>query len=230
MPRDAAAIIVAAGQGLRFGGKIRKQYLKLGNRPIMWWSLRAFQKSPSIGSIVLVAPKEDVDRLRPILRRWKMSKVVAIVAGGATRAQSVFNGLAAVPSEYRWIAVHDAVRPLATVELIEKTLAAARKHRAAIAACPSRDTIKLADSHGGHVHSSPPREKVWLAHTPQIFERRLLEKAHARGRHLPVTDDAQLVERLGVRVALVESPPENLKVTLPLDLEVAKLFLRAYKV
>lgn len=218
---DAAAVIVAGGQGVRFGGKVRKQYLLLSGRPLLWWSLRAFEKSPSVASVVLVVPERDVSLMKRKVRTWKFKKLLRVVPGGITRADSVRQGLQAVPSSLKWVAVHDAVRPLVTPPLIEGVLRQARRHQAAIAACPSRDTVKIADSQG-RIRSSPARETVWLAQTPQVFNRRLLHRAHREGRTLQVTDDAQLVERLGVKVKLVASSAENLKVTLPIDLVLAK--------
>jgi 2-C-methyl-D-erythritol 4-phosphate cytidylyltransferase len=212
--KDTAAIIVAGGQGLRFGGNVRKQYLTLRGRPLFSWSIAAFQRAPSVADIVLVLPHADHMRV-------KVPSPIRVVAGGQTRADSVRAGLAALGSGIRWVAVHDAVRPLVKPELIEKVIAAARKWKAAIAAIPSPDTVKLANG-DGCIHSTPPREKVWLAQTPQVFERKLLARAHAKGMSLTVTDDAQLVERLGVRVRLVESPPENIKITRPIDLELAQ--------
>jgi 2-C-methyl-D-erythritol 4-phosphate cytidylyltransferase len=224
--RDTAAIIVAGGKGLRYGGRLRKQYLRLKGRPIIWWSASAFECSASVSSIVLVVPADDVANIRALAKRWKMKKLRVIVAGGATRADSVRRGLASIPNGSRYVAVHDAVRPLVRPSLIEAVIRAARKEGAALAAAPSRDTVKLANARG-IVSSSPPRETVWLAQTPQIFKRQLLERAHARGKNLAVTDDAQLVERLGARVKLVESPPDNIKVTVPLDYVLAQKILEA---
>lgn len=225
MKSSASAIVLAAGEGVRFGGPVRKQYLALRGKPILWWSLQAFQKSPSIGTIILVVPPADLDRIRPLTRRWRLSKLKAVIAGGAMRADSVRAGLKALSDSIGWVAVHDAVRPLVRPDLIERTLRNARRYRAAIAATPSKDTVKLANG-GGCIASTPPRESVWLAQTPQVFERRLLEAAHAKGRRLAVTDDSQLVERLGVKVRLVEAPAENLKVTRPADLEIARMILK----
>jgi len=223
--KDTAAIIVAGGKGLRFGGRIRKQYLLLNGRPIVWWSLRAFEKSPSIRLMVLVAPAEDIPRLRSKIRGWKFKKLFAIVPGGLTRADSVRQGLSAVPEFCRYVAVHDAVRPLIKPETIEKVVQAARRAKAALAACPSKDTVKLAQA-AGYVRASPARETVWLAQTPQVFDRCLLVRANAKGKRLAVTDDSQLVEKLGVRVKLVESPPENMKVTVPMDFILARRILQ----
>jgi 2-C-methyl-D-erythritol 4-phosphate cytidylyltransferase len=224
--KDTAAIIVAGGKGLRYGGCVRKQYLLLKGKPIVWWSLRAFEKSPSVGTVILVAPQGDVPRLGKQIKRWKFKKCLRVEAGGITRADSVRQGLKAVPKHFHHVAVHDAVRPLVTPALIEKVIAVARRSRAALAACPSKDTVKLVKANG-YVHATPPRETVWLAQTPQIFERKLLERAHAQGSKKNVTDDSQLVEHLGVRVRLVEAPPENLKITQPMDLMLAKAILES---
>lgn len=227
MAGDVAAIIVAAGLGLRFGR--RKQYCQLAGRPLFEWSVRAFLASPSAGAVALVVPKDDVQRVRRQVRRWRHRKPVQVIGGGATRAGSVRAGLDAIPRSYRYVAVHDAVRPLVSTELIEKVLRAARRHRAALAASRARDTVKLARSGTGPiVKMTLPRDQVWWAQTPQIFERKLLARAHRL--KADSTDDAQLVERLGVRVKLVESPSENLKVTVPLDLEIARWILNREKV
>ena len=131
--KDTAAILVAGGKGLRFGGKTRKQYLRLNGRPILWWSVRAFEKSPSVSAIIIVVPASDVAEIHKEARAWGFQKIAAIVSGGATRADSVRQGLKFIPQDDRYIAVHDAVRPLVTPALIESVIAAARKHRAALA-------------------------------------------------------------------------------------------------
>jgi len=220
-----AAVLVAGGQGTRFGGTVRKQYLRLHGRPLLWWSLRAFQKSPSVGTIVVAVPKDDVERIARDSRRWRFSKLSRVVAGGATRQDSVRRGIEAVEAPFLWIAVHDAVRPLIDVMTIESVIAGAQETGAAIAAAPSRDTVKIADRNG-YIADTPLRERVWLAQTPQVIRRDLLARAHRRARTFIGTDDAQLVERLGVRVRLVASALENLKVTLPSDLEIAEHILK----
>jgi len=221
VPQDSAAIIVAGGKGLRYGGPTRKQYLKLAGKPLLWWSIHAFEQSASVGSIVVVVPAEDVRRVQALVSRSRFRKVVSVVAGGAERRDSVRHGLEALPPGPRWIGVHDAVRPLIRKETIEATFHAARRDQAALAACRSKDTVKIVDA-SGYVKSSPDRNQVWLAQTPQCFERSLLERAHRKGRDWPVTDDAQMVERLGVRVKIVEAPAENIKITTPMDLKLAQ--------
>jgi 2-C-methyl-D-erythritol 4-phosphate cytidylyltransferase len=126
------------------------------------------------------------------------------------------------------VAVHDAVRPLVTAELIENVIRKARRYKAALAAAPSKDTVKLAERNG-FIRATPDRRQVWLAQTPQVFEKDLLDRAHDRAHalRLNVTDDAQLVERMGLKVRLVEAPSENLKITRPIDLVLAKTILGA---
>jgi len=223
---DTAAIIVAGGKGLRFGGRVRKQYILLNGKPIVWWSLWAFEKSRSVQSIILVVPAEDVSLLNAKAQTWKFRKLTAIVCGGETRADSVREGLRAVPDTCSYVAVHDAVRPLVMPETIERVIQAARRSKAALAACPSKDTVKLANG-DGCIHSTPAREKVWLAQTPQAFEIKLLRRAHRMGGKVKATDDAMLVERLGVKVRLVDTPADNMKITTPIDLMIARAVIGA---
>jgi 2-C-methyl-D-erythritol 4-phosphate cytidylyltransferase len=221
---DTAAIIVAGGKGLRFGGRVRKQYILLNGKPIVWWSLRAFEKSPSVQSMILVVPTEDVSQLSAKSRAWKFGKLTSIVCGGVTRADSVRKGLSAVSETCQYVAVHDAVRPLIKPETIERVIQAARQSKAALAACPSKDTVKLANG-DGCIHSTPAREKVWLAQTPQAFEINLLRRAHRKAKKVLATDDAMLVERLGIKVRLVDAPADNMKITTPIDLMIARAFM-----
>src|SRR5262249_55347355 len=118
-PSDVAAVIVAGGKGLRFGGRVRKQYLLLNGRSVLAWSLSAFEQCPSIFSMVLVVPAADVKKVRHETQRYKLTKLLGVVAGGKTRADSVRAGLAALPAATRYVAVHDAVRPLVKPEWIE---------------------------------------------------------------------------------------------------------------
>lgn len=221
---DTAAIILGAGRGLRFGGPVRKQYLRLKGKPLLWWSLSAFDQSRSVRELILVIPAPDLDAVARQVRSWRLRKLSAIVAGGAERSDSVKAGLGAVTVGSRYVAVHDGVRPLIQPRDIERILSFARRHGAALAAIPSRDTVKIADAKG-FVQDSPDRAAVWMAQTPQCFKRALLQRAHDRQRH-PATDDAQLVERLGSRVKLVACSSDNIKVTLPADLLTARAILK----
>src|SRR4051812_37028110 len=161
----AAAVIVAGGQGQRFNAGLsgkpvdRKQYLSLAGHPVLWWSVSAFDSSPSIGLIVLVVPPEDRAMIKQQAAGWKMDKPVSVVAGGKTRADSVRQGLDAVPADFLWVSIHDAVRPLVSPALIESVLKEARSHRAAIAASPSKDTVKMA-TREQTIQRTLPREIV----------------------------------------------------------------------
>jgi 2-C-methyl-D-erythritol 4-phosphate cytidylyltransferase len=220
-----AAILLAAGRGKRFGGPVRKQYLVLQGKPLLWWSLKAFNDCPFISDMILVGPSDDLLLLNRQARAWRFRKLKSIVAGGKERSDSVKEGLKRLPEGCRWVAIHDSVRCLIRPREIEAVWKAAKRYKAALAASPSRDTVKMA-SPDGFVHASPDRKSVWLAQTPQIFERALLERAHSQA-HGAVTDDAQVVERLGQRVKLVETSTENIKVTLPFDLEIAKAIFQS---
>lgn len=220
----AAAIVVAAGRGMRMGGGVKKQFRPLGGRPVLHWSLEAMEQAPSVEEVVVVAGEEDVDRLRREVSPL-FAKVTAVVAGGATRQESVARGLRALTPSARWVVVHDGVRPMAGAALVERVLEAARKHGAATAAVPVADTIKRVDA-GGRVERTLERDGLWAVQTPQAFARDVLERAHAEGGSLRATDDCGLVEAIGHPVAVVPGSPRNLKVTTEEDLEILESLVR----
>lgn len=199
----------------------------------MAWALTAFQRVPLVKDLVAVVPARRVGWVRRQVGRWGVNKVRRVVAGGATRTDSVAAGVAALAPDVSLIAIHDGARPLIDRAAIERCLAAGRRWGAAIAAVPVTDTVKVVqgtggrDSRGGAITQTPPREQLWLAQTPQVFRRALLERALAsRPRRLRPTDDAQLVERLGRPVRVVWGSEENIKITTRHDLERARLILR----
>lgn len=223
----AAAVIVAAGKGVRFSKGVRKQYVPLAGKPLLRWALEAFERARWVGPVVVVGLAKDRAKLVSLIRRWKMRKVKGVVAGGATRQASVAAGLAAIPNGIPLVAVHDAARPFIDARIIDRVVQAAARTGAAIAAVKVRDTVKIAST-SGYIKTTPSRDTVWLAQTPQVFDRKLLEKAHRilrSGRVLPATDDAQLVERLGVRVRLVPSSYRNWKITTRDDLQMARALM-----
>ena len=209
------------------------------------WALRACDRSPAVGSVVVVARAGDLARARRLAARHRN---VAVVEGGATRRASVAAGLAALPRDARWVLVHDAARPLARPALFAAVLRAARRTGAAAPGRPVSDTLKAA--RGRLIARTVSRDGLWAVQTPQAFRRDLLERAHARVRARVlrtdsratrgvlssvgaglaparvVTDDAELVERLGARVALVPGPRTNLKITTPEDRAIADALLR----
>ncbi len=203
--------------------EVNKALLPLGGEPILVRALRPLVEAPSVGTVVIVARTGEEEECRRWARECGGGKVAAVVTGGEERQESVARGLAAVPAGYELVAVHDAARPFVTAELVEETVAAARRWGAACLALPARDTVKLADEEG-FVAGTAPRERIWLAQTPQVFRRALLEEAFraaaAAGRR--GTDEASLVEALGARVRLVPGSPVNIKITERADLALAE--------
>jgi len=218
----AWAIVPAGGRGVRMGEK--KQGLPLWGRPVLRWTLDVLEETPAVRGVVVVVPAEDVARWRRRLARCR--KVRAVVAGGPERQESVARGLAAVPVDAGWILVHDGVRPCVTPGLVTRVLAAARAHEAAIAALPIAETLKRGPD--GWVKETVDRDGLWAVQTPQAFRAHLLREAHRRAAADGVvgTDEASLVERLGVAVRLVPGLPENVKITRPDDLPLAWALLR----
>ena len=211
------------------GGGTPKQFLTLGGLPVLVHCLRVLESSESVEAVVLAVPEADREFcLRDIVSRHGFAKVTQVVPGGAQRQDSVRLGLAAVDEAADLVLVHDAVRPFFTADLVNRTVAKAAEHGAAIAAIPMRDTVKCVGA-DNLVESTIDRHRLWLAQTPQVFRRALLEEAHlkAQADGFQATDDAQLVERLGHRVAIVEGTGENIKITRPEDLALGEAIFAA---
>ena len=224
-----AAIVVAAGQGSRMGSEIPKVFLPLGGIPMVAVTIRALATVELIGEIVVVVAPEHVPLLERVLEEWGPAKTpVHHALGGAERQDSVAAGLAAVSAETEIVAVHDAARPFVPPARVTAVIQAAAAEGAALLAVPSRDTVKLVDDHG-LVTQTPPRQRVWLAQTPQVFRAGLLREAHARARQdgIVATDDAALVERMGRPVKVVPGEASNVKITTPADLQWAEWYLRS---
>lgn len=232
----AWAVIAAGGSGRRMGAAVNKLFLPLADRPLLAHTLEAFEAASSVGRVVVAARAEDGGACRELVDRYGFGKVVDIVAGGAERQDTVAAGLAAVAGYYEncegdggghtIVAVHDGARPLATPALIDRTVAAARRHGAALAALPARETVKVVDA-AGRVENTPARDSLHYAQTPQAFRlavlREAMEKAAEEG--VRGTDEAFLVERLGHPVQVIEGEERNIKVTTPSDLAVAECYL-----
>jgi 2-C-methyl-D-erythritol 4-phosphate cytidylyltransferase len=223
MATSVVAIVVAAGKGERLGVGRRKQYAALRGAPILARTLRAFDECAAVDVVVLVIPADDEALVRgQVVAEHRIKKVVAVVAGGASRRESVARGLAALPADAEVVLVHDGVRPLVTPALIERVVEATRAHGAAVPVVPARDTIKRGGK--GWLAETLDRSALWLAQTPQGFRADLLRRAHAQGGP-DAYDDAQLVERLGQAVASVHGDVANLKITTPEDVVIAEALL-----
>ncbi|MBF6600294.1 MAG: 2-C-methyl-D-erythritol 4-phosphate cytidylyltransferase [Dehalococcoidia bacterium] len=217
-------VILAAGKSERMRG-IDKMFAPLLGRPLVVWTLAAFQQCDAVDEVVIVAPSRSRARLEALAREWRASKVRDVVAGGARRQDSVRAGIAAAP-DAALVAVHDGARMMVTPELIGRGVDLARRRRAAVCAIPARDTLKHVEGEPPVVRATLDRTQTWLAQTPQVFERALLLEAHERA-GAAATDDAALVEALGEPVYLYEGAAWNLKVTTPDDLIIAEALLRA---
>jgi 2-C-methyl-D-erythritol 4-phosphate cytidylyltransferase len=218
-------VVVAAGQGTRLGGDIRKQYRPIGGVPMVLRALRPFASHPDVVRIALVLPAMDVAEPPPFLSGLAGARLV-LVAGGAERTDSVAAGLAALGPECTTVLVHDAARPFVERAVIDAVIAHARAGEGAVAAVRVSDTLKqAAPDDATRVGGTVPRDGLWRAQTPQGFPRGVLERAYAAAgeSHAPPTDDAALVERLGVVVRLVPDSPRNLKITTTEDLALAEL-------
>lgn len=220
----AACVIPAAGSGQRFGGGVPKQFLPLGGLSVLRRSALAAAAAPEIGAVVIAAPADALDRARE--ETAGIAKVVAVVAGGETRVQSVGNALAALARAPEIVVVHDAARPLARPEHFSASIAAARMHGGAIVAVRVDDTVKRADG-DGTVRETVSREGLWRIQTPQAFRAELLARAHAQAKAhgWEATDDAALVERVGGKVVVVPGDASNFKITTPGDLALAERLL-----
>lgn len=222
------AIVVAAGSGMRMGSKMPKALLPLGPRPLVAWSLLALAKCPDVRGIVVAAPAGDETPMRMAVGDAGGDDLI-VVSGGATRQRSVYAALAAVPEDVERILVHDAARPLLTVELVEALIAALDGAEGAIAATPVADTLKRAGE-DDIVAGTVDRAQLWQAQTPQAFHADVLRHAFATATDDVLdtaTDCASMVEALGGRVRLVQAATPNLKVTTRADLALAEQLLRA---
>jgi 2-C-methyl-D-erythritol 4-phosphate cytidylyltransferase len=220
------AIIPAAGVGRRMGSAVEKQFLELRGIPVLARTLKVFDQSPEVDGIVLVvAPRQRQTLNTEVLGPHPCEKLLGIIDGGPERQDSVANGLRAIPGDCDLVVVHDGVRPLVSLDLLTAVIKVAQRHGAAIAAIPAGDTVKQAKDQ--KVLATLERETIWLAQTPQAFHVNLLRRAYERAviDSLVVTDDAALVERIGVTVHLVRSSSENIKVTTPSDLIIAEAIL-----
>lgn len=232
-----AAIVLSAGRGKRMQANVPKQYLMLAGKPVLYYSLDAFEKSRA-EDIILVSGKEEVDYCQnEIVNKYGFTKVRAVVPGGKERYHSVFCGLLELekrgqPPDY--VMIHDGARPFVDQATIERCAKASEQDQACVAGMPVKDTIKIVDREKFTIET-PLRSNVWQVQTPQVFEFPLIQKAYREllqreeeGHILSVTDDAMVVEQiLKTKVRLVEGSYKNIKITTPEDLEMAQIFLKS---
>lgn len=241
--KRCTAIVLSAGSGSRMKSNVAKQYIQLDGKPIIWYALNAVEQSQIIDDCILVTGPNDISYVKEeIVEKYGFTKVDTITAGGAERYLSVLNALRVIAekktkvvNEDGYVFIHDGARPFLTETILEDTYAAVEQYHACVAAVPSKDTIKIADTEG-FVADTPSRKYVWSIQTPQVFETQLIIKAYeALASNLPslqeqgitVTDDASVVELFtDYKVKLVEASYTNIKITTPEDINTAEAFLR----
>lgn len=221
------AIILAGGKGSRMKMDIPKQFLELEGYPLLYYSLKVFQES-IIDNIIVVTSKEYIEFVRnDIIQKYGFTKVIHIVQGGKERYNSVYNGLLKCSSS-DYVFIHDGARPFIDNEIIENAYAGVKKYKACVVGMPVKDTIKLIDSEG-FCNTTPDRDKTWLVQTPQVFEYALIRKAYDKllsQDNINATDDAMAVEQfMQQKVKIIEGSYDNIKITTPQDINVAKTIL-----
>ena len=215
-------ILVAAGKSERMGSNTDKAFLNLGSKPVVAWSLLAFEECTDIDQIILVVRKDQVLAAKSVAQMFGISKIRAIVAGGARRQDSVQNGMKVMDSETRVVIVHDGARPCVTPELISEIIKYAKRNGCGVAASRVWDTIKYVER-GTTVDHTVDRTKLWAVQTPQAFSAELLKRAYktVEEQKATVTDEAGAVELIGEPVRLIEWPLPNNKITTAEDLPLA---------
>lgn len=226
MAESWAAIVVAAGRGLRFGGP--KQFVELAGLPMAGWSIRTFASIAEIRRLIVVTEPEWIARMHELIDALPEGVSSSVVAGGALRQDSVRNGLSQVPDECGGVLVHDGARPLVLAEDVRAGMRAVGPGRAAVLAEPVVDTIKVVEPASRIVRETLDRRLLWAAQTPQFATTADLRRAHeaARREGIEATDETALLERSGVRVEIIEASGENFKVTRPHDARRAAMLLQ----
>lgn len=223
MSRPRIAIVVAGGSGTRMGAEIPKQFLLLRGEPILMHTLKVFHGIGSIFEIILVLPESQITVWKDLCVKYKFDIKHRVVAGGETRFQSVLNGLELVKDPEALVAIHDGVRPLVSIETIERCFAEAEKHGNATPAIKPVETIRYLDEKGSYPLD---RNRVMLIQTPQVFKASIIKKSYQTPWQPSFTDDASVAEFSGERINLVEGNRENIKITTPQDLLVAEALMR----
>ncbi len=224
-----SVLIVAAGSGKRMGSNIPKQFLPLCGRPVLSYTIEAFENSPCIDEIIIVTNEDNVGYVKDEIAAG-FKKVKSVVKGGSERQYSVYNGLCAVSENCKTVLIHDGVRPFISGECIKNIIEETEKHGCCILAVPVKDTIKISDK-DGFIESTPDRAMLWQAQTPQAFKYDIIIKAHKKALDdgFLGTDDAMLTEREGYRTKLVMGSYENIKLTTPEDMRFGEEILNNMK-
>ncbi len=228
------AVVLAAGSGSRMKSDVKKQFMEIGGKPLIYYSLKAFEES-LIDDIVLVVSRGDIDYVKKdIVDKYHFDKVTAIVEGGLARYHSVRLGLQAAAPDCDYAFIHDGARPFVNRDIILRALQAVKEYKACVVGMPAKDTIKIADEKG-FAASTPDRNFMWTVQTPQVFSYKMILELYQRldreegdlmAKGINITDDAMVVEYYtDTKIKLVEGSYDNIKITTPEDIVVAEAIL-----
>ncbi len=227
-----SAVVVAAGKGLRLGSKTSKPLIRIKSKPLIIYSLEVLNKYGLIKEIIVVVNSQNYQEIINKIKQYKISKITDVVLGGTKRKDSVYNGLKAVNKRTDFVLIHDAARPFINNAILSSVIQHAKKYGAAIVGVPVKATIKQvtrAQEHKGArgfvVDKTIDRENLWEVQTPQVFKKDLLLEAYDNFRDIDVTDEAMLLEKMGVKVGIVFGSYDNIKITTPEDLIIAEAIL-----
>ena len=224
-----AALIVAAGLSERLAAKIRKPFIKIGNKAILEYSLDIFIKFPPIKEIIIATNRLDLSKTKRLCMKYNSRKAIKVVCGGKRRTDSVYNALLNVDQENDYVLIHDAARPFVTKKMLKQVLIGASKNQAAVCGTKVTSTIKRSDK-DNFISCTIDRDNLWEIQTPQVFKKVLLVKAYkAIDLKKEHTDDASLVEILNKRIKIVPTDKQNIKITTPDDLLLAKNIIKTRK-
>jgi 2-C-methyl-D-erythritol 4-phosphate cytidylyltransferase len=228
-----AAILLAAGQGLRLKSKVSKPLITINSKPLIIYSLSALNKNRWIKEIIIVGNNQNIAGIRRLVDKYDLRKVIRIIRGGRRRQDSVHNGISQVGSSADLVLIHDAARPFISLEIIYRVIRKARGMAGAITGVPVNDTIKnvfLSKEAKLIVKHSLNRKQLWMIQTPQVFKVSLIREAFRRFGKDDVTDESMLLERLGKKVGVVLGSYDNIKVTTPGDILIAKTIAKNFKI
>jgi len=220
-----SAILLAAGQGRRLELAVSKPLIKIGKQPVIVYSLKQLNRHPDIDEIIVVVNARNKAAVRRSIKPYCFKKIKCLVLGGSRRQDSVYNGLKAIDKDSRWVLIHDSARPFIKRDAITEVIKQAKKHNAAILGVRPKATIKVSDTFD-MVRQTLDRDKLWEIQTPQVFRKKLLLKAYSKYAKENFTDDAGLIEKLGLKVKIVLSSYANMKITTGEDLLLAALIIK----
>ncbi|MGI6007939.1 MAG: 2-C-methyl-D-erythritol 4-phosphate cytidylyltransferase [Ruminococcus sp.] len=229
MKEKCTAIVLAAGSGKRMGTRVQKQFLDIGGKPVLYYSLKCFQDSAIIDEVILVTGEKEIEYCQAnIVQKYNFTKIRKVVAGGEERYDSVYEGLKNCEN-CKYVFIHDGARPFVDEEMLQRALETVKTCGACVAAVPSKDTVKIVDE-DEVIADTPDRSKVWIVQTPQVFDYALVRRAYdkmMKCAHSQVTDDAMAVELMEHwPVKVTKGSYYNFKITTPEDMLLAEVYVR----